>query len=230
MEGQGEDDHSNQEGSIDQQNSSYQKHKKKKKNYNNYYYGNNGYNNYYNYNSKSYGNYYNYNYGYSNNKYDKYDNYYKGNYGFDYDYKSKQKKNIDYFLNKIDNTKIIIPELTQNLINDLQKNKLSCLICELVIKKDQSTWSCNKCYSIIHLNCVTEWIKKNNPNFNINSKDENSILSWTCPHCKYLYDSDNYPIYNCYCGKYYNAVKEKNKYLDTIVVNIIMQLKKKINI
>ena len=218
MEGQGEDDHSNQEGSIDQQNSSYQKHKKKKKNYNNYYYGNNGYNNYYNYNSKSYGNYYNYNYGYSNNKYDKYDNYYKGNYGFDYDYKSKQKKNIDYFLNKIDNTKIIIPELTQNLINDLQKNKLSCLICELVIKKDQSTWSCNKCYSIIHLNCVTEWIKKNNPNFNINSKDENSILSWTCPHCKYLYDSDNYPIYNCYCGKYYNAVKEKNKYLDTDLI------------
>ena len=217
MEGSEDQSNSNQEGSYDQHNSNNNyKQKKKKNNYNNNYYYDNNKNYYYNYNSKGYGNYYNYNYNYGYNKYDKYDkyDYSQGNYS----YKEKPKKNIEYYLNKIDIEKVVIPELTQNLIKELKKNKLSCLICELSIKKDQSTWSCNKCYSIIHLNCITEWIKKNNPNFNINSKDENSILSWTCPHCKALYEDKDYPIYNCYCGKYYKAVKEKNKYLDTDLI------------
>ena len=175
------------------------KNYKNNKNYNNYY-GNSS-NNYYYYGSKTYGHNYNYNY---NNKFD----YYEENYD------QKYKKNIDYYLNKIDKEKILLPELTLNLISDLEKNKLSCMICELPIKKDQSIWSCNICYSIIHLNCVNEWIKKNNPNFNEKSKDENSKLSWTCPHCKSLYENNKLPIYNCYCGKYYEAVKEKNKYFD----------------
>ena len=211
MEGQGENNNSNQEEIIDQNNNSnsyHHKSKKSKKNYNNYYYYGENNNNYYN--SNSYGNYYNNNYNnnyYYNNKY----NYYQES---KYDYNYKSKKGIEYYLNKIDKEKIIIPELTQNLINDIKQNKLSCLICELSIKKDQSIWSCNKCYSILHLNCITEWIKKNNPNFNLNSKDENSILSYTCPHCKFNYESDNYPIYNCFCGKYYKALEENNKYLD----------------
>ena len=66
----------------------------------------------------------------------------------------------------------------------------------------------------MHLNCINEWIKKNNPNFNEKSKNENSKLSWTCPHCKSLYENNKLPIYNCYCGKYYEAQKEKNKYFD----------------
>ena len=216
MEGQGDSNNSNQEQSNDQNsqnnsynNASYHKSKKSKKNYHNhYYYSNNNNNGYYNY----YNNYNYNNYSYNNN-YNKYD-YYQEN----YNYNKKQKKDIEYYLNKIDKEKIIIPELTQNLINDIKKNKLSCLICELPIKKEQSIWSCNKCFSILHLNCITEWIKKNNPNFNINSKNENSILSYTCPHCKYLYESNDYPIYNCFCGKYYQALEEKNKYLDTNLI------------
>ena len=176
---------------------------KKYKNYNyNNYYGNTS-NNYYYYGSKTYGNNYNYN-NYNNN----YDYYYNEN------YENKYKKTIDYYLNKIDKEKILLPELTQTLINDLQNNKIICMICELPIKKDQSIWNCNICYSIIHLNCVNEWIKKNNPNYNEKSKDENSKLSWTCPHCKSLYENNKLPMYNCYCGKYYEAVKENNKYLD----------------
>ena len=187
------------------------KNYKKKKNYNNNYYANNS-NNYYYYGSKTYGNDYNYNNSYNNynynynNKYDYYDNY------------EPKKKSIDFYINKINKDKVSLPELTQNLINDLKNNKITCMICELGIKKDQSIWSCNICYSIIHLNCITEWIKKNNPNFNEKSKDENSKLSWTCPHCKSLYENNKLPIYNCYCGKYYEAVKEKNKYLDPDLV------------
>ena len=180
-------------------NNYYNNKNKNKKNFNNYY-GNNS-NNYYYYGSKTYGNNYNYNY---NNKYD----YYEDN------YEQNNKKSIEYYINKIKKENILIPELTQNLINDLEKNKLICMICELAIKKDQSIWSCNICYSIIHLNCITEWIKKNNPNYNEKSKNENSKLSYTCPHCKSLYENNKFPIYNCYCGKYYEAVKEKNKYLD----------------
>ena len=187
-------------------NNSYYNNKKKKNYSNNYYYGNDS-NNYYYYGSKAYGNNYNYNYNY-NNKYDYYDQ----------NYQYKYKKTIDDYISKIDKEKISVPELTLNLINDLQKNKISCMICELPIKKDQSIWSCNICYSIIHLNCVNEWIKKNNPNFNEKSKDENSKLSWTCPHCKSLYEDNKLPVYNCYCGKYYEAVKENNKHLDTNLV------------
>ena len=214
MEGQGEDSKSNQDSSIDQYNSNYPKQKKKKKNYNNYYYGNKFNNYYHNYDYNTYGNYYNYNNNYGYNNYNKYD-YYQGN----YDYKVKPKKTIEYFLNKIDTEKILIPELTQNLINDLKINKLSCIICELPIKKSQSIWSCNKCYTILHLTCITEWIKKNNPNFNANSKEEeNSTLTYTCPHCKSQYEHEDYPIYNCFCGRYYTAKEENNKYLDTDLI------------
>ena len=184
--------------------------KKKKKNYNN----NNYYGNKYYYGSSTYGygnNYINNNYYKSKYNYNKFSNYSSK---YNNDNNSKSKKNIEYYLNKIDQDKILIPELTQNLINELKKNKLSCLICELLIKNEQSIWECNKCYSILHLDCITEWIKKNNPNFNPESNDENAKLSFTCPHCKSPYELNEYPIYNCYCGKYYDAIEEKNKHLD----------------
>ena len=181
----------------------YNNNKKNKKHNKNYYYDNQS--NYYGNNSNNY-----YYYGAkTNNKYD-------NNYYYDNNYEKKnKKKSIDFYINKIDQEKILLPEMTQNLINDLKNNKLNCMICELTIKKDQSIWSCNICYNIIHLNCINEWIKKNNPNFNEKSKDENNNkLTWTCPHCKGLYENNKFPIYNCYCGKYYEALENNNKHLD----------------
>jgi hypothetical protein len=190
---------------------------KRKNNYNNYNY----YNNQKNYNN-SYGNHSNNYYYYGSKKYSKNYKYNKSSYNkYDYNYVynyNKYKKPIEYYINKIDKEKVLIPELTLDIINDLKNHKKICIICENLIKDEQSIWSCNVCYSILHLDCINEWIKKNNPNFKENSKNENSKLSWTCPQCKNLYENNKFPIYNCYCGKYYDAVKENNKYLDPDLV------------
>ena len=133
-------------------------------------------------NKKYYYNKYNTNYDYNNNDYYNYNNrnYYNKQYYDNSNYnKKKEKYDDEYYLEKeisefphkiqqyldnIDQTKIIIPEHTLNLIQDLIKNKLDCMICEEKIKNEDSVWSCNTCYTIYHLKCIEEWISKKNPN------------------------------------------------------------------
>jgi len=182
--------------------------KSKKKYYYNKYNSNYDYNNndYYNYNNK---NYYNKQY-YDNSNYNKKKEKYDDDYYFEKE-QSEFPNKLQQYIDNIDQSKIIIPEHTLNLIQDLIKNKLDCMICEEKIKNEDSVWSCNTCYTIYHLKCIEEWISKKNPN---DQKIKNKKIKWTCPHCNSLYEDSKYPIYNCYCGKYYTAEKNHYKYLD----------------
>ena len=182
-------------------NKKYQKKNYQYNKYNNYDYNYNNYNEYKDYKNDYYEKPYK-----SKNKSNKYEDEYYFNQELS-EFPPKLQKYID----SIDQSKILIPEHTINLIKELIKNKLVCMVCEENIMQEDSVWSCNTCYSILHLKCMEEWINKKNPQ---DSKINNNKIKWTCPHCNALYEDSKYPIYNCYCGKYYNAEKYHNKYLD----------------
>ena len=83
---------------------------------------------------------------------------------FDYHQSSKNQKTpkLDWYISKVDQNKMIIPEHTRNLINDLLHNKVECMVCNDTVKKNQPVWSCSTCFTIFHLKCIDEWIKKKN--------------------------------------------------------------------
>ena len=128
---------------------------------------------------------------------------------FDYHQSSKNQKTskLDWYISKVDQNKMIIPEHTRNLINDLLHNKVECMVCNDTVKKNQPVWSCSTCFTIFHLKCIDEWIKKKN---NLDAL----TLTWTCPHCNHEYTTDDYPKYDCYCKKFYEAQRTRNKHLD----------------
>ena len=166
----------------------------------NYYQGPQSYNNYYQ-DSQYYSNY-SYPSGFNSRK-----NKTNKNGGRAYNRYDKLAKNFD----KINQNEMTIPEHTVNLINDLLSNKAECMICNDVIKKDYAIWSCSTCWTIFHLECIKEWIKKKNNN------DAENFL-WTCPHCNQGYNTEGYPKYDCYCKKYYDAIAKRNPHLDTGVI------------
>ena len=129
------------------------------------------------------------------------------------------------YLSKIPST-MLIPEHTTDLITILHQNKLECVICNELITPRHSIWSCTKCYTIIHLTCITEWIKQQTgehhqppSNTSNNKKQQQQLqLLFKCPHCKHDYNLPEYPVYDCYCKKYYSALEKRNKHMDTELI------------
>ena len=124
------------------------------------------------------------------------------------------------YLSKIP-SHMIIPEHTTDLITILHQNKLECVICNESITPRHSIWSCSKCYTIIHLSCITEWIKQQTGEPHqqpSNSKKSQTRLIFKCPHCKKEYETTEYPKYDCYCKKYYSALQKGNKHIDTELI------------
>lgn len=71
----------------------------------------------------------------------------------------------------------------------IYKRMLECLVCCEKIKNKEKVWSCQICYHIFHLHCVTAWAKC--------SKVENG---WRCPACQNV--CKEVPNqYKCFCGK-----------------------------
>jgi transcriptional repressor NF-X1 len=61
--------------------------------------------------------------------------------------------------------------------------------------RDQDVWSCEICYKIFHLNCISQWA---------NSEESGTNKTWRCPGCQYSYSTN--PIYSCFCHKHKNPL------------------------
>lgn len=131
---------------------------------------------------------------------------------------TNKHKNISKILNQKENLKfhlekrnLELPELTSNLINGLIEGSIECMICNDIVDFSKEVWGCEKCYTIFHNTCIYDWIFK----LNTQQEGKSAILlyKWTCPHCSHNYSAsaENLPVYNCYCGKFYDAQKSKIK-------------------
>ena len=85
-------------------------------------------------------------------------------------------------------------ELATDSIHCLTTGNYECIICVSAIRSAQPTWSCRKCFKIIHLSCTKEWARS-------------GLEGFRCPQC-----SEEYPsapkAYFCFCGKAKNPVDD----------------------
>uniref|UniRef100_A0A336MQQ5 CSON004337 protein n=1 Tax=Culicoides sonorensis TaxID=179676 RepID=A0A336MQQ5_CULSO len=76
----------------------------------------------------------------------------------------------------------------EKLTKEIENSLLECMICCENIKSAQSVFSCQSCFHIFHLNCITKWA---NSSF---------AEGWRCPACNSF--NDVVPKeYFCFCGK-----------------------------
>jgi hypothetical protein len=114
----------------------------------------------------------------------------------------RRKENLNRVIKGIE-----VPELTMNLINGLIEQSIECLICNDMLKDQDETWECQKCFTIFHNTCIYDWI------FKLNSQSQNvEVFKWTCPHCSNVTKTpvDKLPTYNCYCGRFFQVQNDKH--------------------
>ncbi|XP_034950797.1 protein shuttle craft-like [Chelonus insularis] len=77
----------------------------------------------------------------------------------------------------------------ERLTEQLNRGQLECLVCCDSIRQNDSIWSCDNCYHVLHLKCIKKW-----------AESSQSESGWRCPACQ----NANLAIpedYNCFCGK-----------------------------
>ena len=159
---------------------------------------------------------------YNNSENNKYNNYSGNNYDYYNHYNKNSSKNTKYSNNNYySNTKTKycleainthlkkqedeqqnknyqIPESTITSIKELTEESIECIVCSENITYLSEIWSCTKCYTIIHIKCIYDWI------FKLNQSSSEQIFKYTCPHCSEVFkvERESLPIYNCFCGKF----------------------------
>ena len=84
-----------------------------------------------------------------------------------------------------------LPKQSQEIAEKILNETYECLVCLNNIKKEESIWTCKKCYSIFHFNCILNWSENKN--------------EWICPFCREIQKYK--PKQSCYCGKSLNGNK-----------------------
>jgi len=144
---------------------------KKYDKYENYGYDNYNNENYYKYPQESYNQDYNTgqhkgykdNYSYNSGNYN--DQYYNDS---PYNQKTQKKKRTKKNKTRPENINITnylakyptFPEKSIELINELVNEELECIICHENIDSKVEIWNCKRCFNLVHMKCIYQWIDK----------------------------------------------------------------------
>jgi hypothetical protein len=90
--------------------------------------------------------------------------------------------------------------LTERLIKTLEAQSLECAICMDRIKRTAQTWFCDKCFTILHMNCAQKWAREKSITSTDDGKVVDKLAWWPCPQCRHLYQSVPNKCY-CFCRK-----------------------------
>jgi transcriptional repressor NF-X1 len=89
-------------------------------------------------------------------------------------------------------------DLTSALIRDLTLETIECMICFDRILTKNRIWSCECCWKVFHMKCISKWSSSSSsiaPN-----AQRSEEFSWRCPGCQN--QSTKTPsYYMCFCGK-----------------------------
>ncbi|OMH84184.1 FKBP12-associated protein-like protein [Zancudomyces culisetae] len=89
---------------------------------------------------------------------------------------------------KVDNR-----EMHSQLIKRLENERYECMICCEKVRRRQDIWSCDQCWGIFHLGCVSQWA--------IQSVAKEPERKWRCPGCQFKrLEVPARPV--CFCGKH----------------------------
>ncbi|XP_066929991.1 NF-X1-type zinc finger protein NFXL1-like [Clytia hemisphaerica] len=112
---------------------------------------------------------------------------------------SKLTKNFDSSLDGVE--EIHQSQMVQDI---LQTGAICCLVCIETVKRLNAIWSCTKCFSIFHLQCIQKWAREGIGRQAIQAEGDlrDVKFMWNCPKCRHEYSQNENPTkYMCYCGK-----------------------------
>ncbi|TIA86347.1 hypothetical protein E3P99_03711 [Wallemia hederae] len=87
-------------------------------------------------------------------------------------------------------------DIRTRLERELRTGQVECLICFEVVKTQDKTHSCNTCFSVHHLKCISEWAKASYSQ----PFKEGDAKHWRCPGCQ----TKSFKIpreYRCFCNR-----------------------------
>ncbi|KAL7800513.1 hypothetical protein V8C43DRAFT_209088 [Trichoderma afarasin] len=92
-------------------------------------------------------------------------------------------------------------DLGTRIHEDISHGNYECAVCTDEVLRKSHVWSCNVCWTVVHLKCAKKWyhnqMKQNAARPPTESQPENS---WRCPGCNSKL-SDEPGSYHCWCGK-----------------------------
>lgn len=94
--------------------------------------------------------------------------------------------------------KVNVGQQTKDITKELIEQSYECIVCSEELKFDSEIWNCKTCFTLTHIKCIQDWIKK------LNTNNEGEVFKFTCPHCLCVHkvNKDKLPVYNCFCEKY----------------------------
>lgn len=100
-------------------------------------------------------------------------------------------------------------DLRMRLIAELSHDEYDCTICYNTIKRKHPIWSCERCYSVLHLTCIKTWAERS-----VAQVEEQNAMHqdtsvreakghWRCPGCQDV-KREIPRTYRCWCGRVAN--------------------------
>ncbi|UKZ51664.1 hypothetical protein TrVGV298_005426 [Trichoderma virens] len=92
-------------------------------------------------------------------------------------------------------------DLGTRIHEDISHGNYECAVCTDEVLRKSHVWSCNVCWTVVHLKCAKKWyhnqMKQDAARPPTESQPENL---WRCPGCNSKL-SDEPGAYHCWCGK-----------------------------
>ncbi|PNH76632.1 hypothetical protein VD0001_g929 [Verticillium dahliae] len=92
-------------------------------------------------------------------------------------------------------------DLPTRIHQDISNGQYECVICASEVLRSSKVWSCNLCWTVVHLPCVKKWhksqIEKPNPQ---EQEQPDQPRTWRCPGCNSKL-TEHPSSYHCWCGK-----------------------------
>ncbi|XP_030748129.1 protein shuttle craft [Sitophilus oryzae] len=89
----------------------------------------------------------------------------------------------------------------ERLVDMIDRHALECLVCCDKIRNQHQIWTCEQCYHIVHLSCISAWAES--------SQTAETKGQWRCPACQKTY-KEIPQDYQCFCGKMVNPKFDPN--------------------
>ncbi|KAK0540278.1 FKBP12-associated protein [Tilletia horrida] len=97
-------------------------------------------------------------------------------------------------------------DLRSRLIAELGSGQYECSICYNTLTTRQPCWSCDQCYTVLHLSCAKKWASTSvdQANAQLAMQEDPEMRArrgtWRCPGCQFARE-DVPQAYWCWCGR-----------------------------
>ncbi|KAI3648912.1 hypothetical protein MP228_006766 [Amoeboaphelidium protococcarum] len=99
--------------------------------------------------------------------------------------------------------------LKESLKKALDAEVYTCSICCDNVRFRDAIWSCDNCYGVLHLKCVSEWAQHSVKSVSsVGSTQSQQQQVWRCPNCQHQ-RSALPKKYFCFCGKLENPAGDR---------------------